>query len=188
MCDLSMKVCQYGEVKFVLTKEEKMKLVLVSLAVVAMLSGCAGARKAGVTSETTGGGSSAEVDSSPMDFSMNGSDSGKIDGLKTVHFDFDSAALVDSEKKTLEGNAEWMKKNSSVKMLIEGHCDQRGSNEYNLSLGERRANTIKSMLVKMGIKSDRLSVVSFGEEKLISEGDSEAEMAKNRRANFVPSK
>lgn len=183
-----MKVCQYGEVKFVPNKEESMKLVILSLATVAILTGCANTRKAGVTSETTAGGASAEVDSSPMDFTMNGSDSGKIEGLQTIHFEFDSSALIESEKKILEGNAEWMKKNSSVKMLIEGHCDQRGSNEYNLSLGERRANSIKSMLVKMGIKSDRLSVVSFGEEKLISEGDSEAEMAKNRRANFVPSK
>jgi len=79
-------------------------------------------------------------------------------------------------------------KNAAVKMIIEGHCDQRGSNEYNLSLGERRANAVKQMLVKMGIAADRITTTSFGEEKLIDTGDSEEAMAKNRRANFAPAK
>ena len=73
-------------------------------------------------------------------------------------------------------------------MNIEGHCDQRGSNEYNLSLGERRANSVKKMMVSMGIPASRLTIVSFGEEKPLVQGDSEEAMAKNRRANFVPSK
>ena len=72
--------------------------------------------------------------------------------------------------------------------MIEGHCDQRGSTEYNLSLGERRANAVKAMMVKLGINQARLSTTSFGKEKLVATGDSEAEMAQNRRANFVPSK
>lgn len=171
-----------------------MKKILLALVVVGMAAGCASTKKAGseagggVTSETTASGSTEKVDSSPMDFAAQGSDSGAIAGLQTVHFDFDSSTLTETEKQKLAGNAEWLNKNASAKMTIEGHCDQRGSNEYNLSLGERRANSVKSMLVKMGIKSDRLSTVSFGEEKLISNGDSEAEMAKNRRANFVPNK
>ena len=73
-------------------------------------------------------------------------------------------------------------------MNIEGHCDQRGSNEYNLSLGERRANSVKKMMVSMGIPANRLTIVSYGEEKPLVHGDSEEAMAKNRRANFVPSK
>ena len=167
-----------------------MKVILLSLAIVSILSGCASTKSGNeaVKSETTAGGATQDVVSSPMDFAASGSDSGKIDGLKTIHFDFDSSSLSDTEKKILAGNAEWLNKNTSLKMLIEGHCDQRGSNEYNLSLGERRANSVKAMLVKMGVKSDRLSVVSFGEEKLISNGDSEEDMAKNRRANFVPSR
>jgi peptidoglycan-associated lipoprotein len=82
----------------------------------------------------------------------------------------------------------WLNKNATVKLTIEGHCDQRGSAEYNLSLGERRANTVKQMLVKLGVKSNRLTTTSFGEEKLLATGESESELAQNRRANFVPSK
>lgn len=167
-----------------------MKIVLLSVVVVSILSGCASSRKGGdgVTSETTANGSTQDVVSSPMDFSTTGSDSGKLDGLKSIHFDFDSSSLSDTEKSILTSNADWLNKNASVKMLIEGHCDQRGSNEYNLSLGERRANSVKAMLIKMGIKANRLSIVSFGEEKPISTGDTEEDMAKNRRANFVPTR
>jgi len=171
-----------------------MKKILLSLVVVSVLSGCASSRKdsateeaaGGVTTETTGSGTTEKV--SPVDFSTAGSDSGAIEGLQSIRFDYDTAALTDTEKNKLAGNAEWLNKNSSMKLLIEGHCDQRGSTEYNLSLGERRANTVKSMLVKMGIKADRLSTASFGEEKLLTNGDSESELAQNRRANFVPKK
>lgn len=173
-----------------------MKKLLLSLVVVSMVSGCALFRKkssgdaagSGVVSETTASGSSEKVDSSAMNFSAAGSDSGKIEGLNTIHFDYDTANITEEEKQKLVGNADWLKKNSDAKLLIEGHCDQRGSTEYNLSLGERRANSVKSMMVKMGIKADRLSTTSLGEEKPVANGDSEAEMAQNRRANFVPSK
>ena len=94
--------------------------------------------------------------------------------------------IVEKFKEKLKSNIEWMKKNAGVKMTIEGHCDQRGSNEYNLSLGERRANSVKQMMQSMGVSAARLSTVSFGEEKPLMQGDSEEAMAKNRRANFVP--
>jgi peptidoglycan-associated lipoprotein len=121
-----------------------------------------------------------------MNMNPTGSDSGTIEGLQTVHFDYDKATVPAAEKAKLQGNVAWMKKNASAKMLVEGHCDQRGSTEYNLSLGERRANAVKQMLVSQGISASRITTVSFGKEKLIAEGDSEADMAKNRRANFVP--
>lgn len=171
-----------------------MKNLVVSLVVLSMLSGCALFRKnsstesSGVVSETTGSGSSEKVDASAMNFSPSGSDSGTIEGLQTIHFEYDKSTLTTDEQKKLEDNAAWMKKYPDTKMMIEGHCDQRGSNEYNLSLGERRALAVKKLLVKMGINSKRLSTASYGEEKLIANGDSEAEMAQNRRANFVPSK
>jgi len=168
-------------------KKNKICLLLV---VVSVISGCAGSKKnstdGGVTSETTGSGETEKV--APIDFSTTGSDSGAIEGLQTIYFDYDAASLTETEKNKLAGNVEWLNKNSSVKLLIEGHCDQRGSTEYNLSLGERRANAIKSLLVKMGIKANRLSTVSFGEEKLRVSGDSEPELAQNRRANFLPTK
>lgn len=196
MCDLSMKLCQYMKVNHKKIKESQqektMKNILMSLVVISMLSGCALFRKSsdssGVVSETTGSGSSEKVDSSGMNFSPTGSDSGTIDGLQTVNFEYDKATLTETEQKKLEGNAVWLKKFADVKMMIEGHCDQRGSNEYNLSLGERRANAVKRMLMKMGIASKRLSTTSYGEEKPLSNGDSEQEMAQNRRANFVPQK
>ncbi len=139
-----------------------------------------------IKTETTADGRSEQIDASPMNFSPQGSDSGTIDGLKTVFFPYDKATLGGAEKSKLDGNVAWMKRNSSSKMTIEGNCDQRGSNEYNLSLGERRANAVKQMMISGGIAADRLSTVSFGEEKPLVQGDSESAMAKNRRANFVP--
>lgn len=167
-----------------------MKKLLLSLVVVSMVSGCALFRKSsdtgsGVTSETTASGGSAVVDSS-MTFAPTGSDTGTIEGLQTVRFQYDSDALSEGEQQKLAGNAEWLKKNASAQMTIEGHCDQRGSTEYNLSLGERRANKVKKMLTDMGISAARLTTTSYGKERPISKGDSDADMAMNRRANFVP--
>jgi peptidoglycan-associated lipoprotein len=172
-----------------------MKKILLALAVVAMVSGCASIRKNsgegvanGLTSETTANGSTEKVDSSGLNFSAAGSDSGSIEGLQTVHFEYDKSSLTDTEQKKLEGNVAWLNKYPTTKLTIEGHCDQRGSTEYNLSLGERRANAVKQMLVKLGVKANRLITTSFGKEKLIATGDSEDELAQNRRANFVPAK
>ncbi|MCC2679217.1 MAG: peptidoglycan-associated lipoprotein [Pseudobdellovibrio sp.] len=167
-----------------------MKKILLSVMVFALVSGCSSAKKneTPTSNEQTGSGSTEKVESSAMDFSPKGSDSGSIEGLQTVRFEYDKATLTDDEQKKLNANAEWMKKNADTKMLIEGHCDQRGSIEYNLSLGERRANSVKQMLQKMGIPADRLTTTSYGKEKLLATGDAEEEMAQNRRANFVPSK
>lgn len=169
-----------------------MKKLVVLLVVCSFAVGCSSWRKksadeGAVSSETTANGSSEKIDASPMNYSATGSDSGKIEGLQTVTFEYDKSTLSAGEKTKLAGNVQWLKKNSGSKMLIEGHCDQRGSTEYNLSLGERRANAVKKMLVDMGISASRLTTVSYGKEKLIATGDSEAEMARNRRANFVPS-
>lgn len=125
------------------------------------------------------------VESSPMSFDAAGSDSGRIDGLNTVFFDYDKSSLSSDAKKTLQGNAEWMKKNS-VKLQIEGHTDARGSLEYNMALGERRANSVKNYLGSLGIPAARLVVISFGKEKPLVNGESEEAYSKNRRANFVP--
>jgi peptidoglycan-associated lipoprotein len=126
------------------------------------------------------------IDATPMSFDAAGSDSGKIAGLKTVFFAYDKSVLDETAKKDLQANADWLKKNGNVKLQIEGHCDNRGTIEYNLALGERRANTTKSYLVSLGIPTDRLSTISYGEEKPLVQGDNEAAWAKNRRANFLP--
>lgn len=172
-----------------------MKKLILSIAAISLISSCSSFRKktensdaapSNVVSETTGAGNSEKIDTSPMKMNATGSDSGTIEGLQTLFFDYDKATLPGAEKEKLSGNVEWMKKNSSSKMLVEGHCDQRGSTEYNLSLGERRANAVKQMLVSKGVSASRITTVSFGKEKLLAEGESESEMSKNRRANFVP--
>ena len=123
-----------------------------------------------------------------MDFDRNGSDSGKIGGLETVHFEFDKANLNGESKRKIQGNVEWMKNNPKTKVQVEGHCDSRGSIEYNIALSERRANAVRSYMVSLGIAKDRLSTVGIGEEKSLESGENESAWAKNRRANFVPSK
>lgn len=115
-----------------------------------------------------------------------GSDSGNIAGLQTVNFDYDSATLSTETRKILADNAEWIRTNSAVTVQIEGHCDARGSVEYNLALGERRAKAVKSYLVSLGVDSKRMTIISYGEEKPLMTGDSESDYARNRRANFVP--
>jgi peptidoglycan-associated lipoprotein len=156
------------------------------LLAIALTTACKTARKSADGDGSSGSGGVRSFDASPMNFSAMGSDSGKIDGLQTVFFDYDKATLTAEERGKLMANIDWMKKYPKVKMTIEGHCDFRGSNEYNLSLGERRANTVKRVLIDNGIADNRLATVSFGEEKPLVQGESEAAMSKNRRANFVP--
>lgn len=129
---------------------------------------------------------SADIDSKDIVSDSIGSDGGNIEGLYTVHFDYDKAALSGKAKKTLRTNAEWIKSNRSSTVQLEGHCDERGSSEYNLALGERRANAVKRYLISLGVSSRQLSIISYGEEKLLSYGSLEADHYKNRRVNFVP--
>ncbi len=133
-----------------------------------------------------GGKMDAAIGSKDMTFDATGSDGGNIKGLHTVHFDYDSATLSSNTRKDLSDNAEWIKNNTKVTVQIEGHCDSRGSVEYNLALGERRAKAVKGYLTSLGIDSKRLTIISYGEEKPLATGDSEDAYAKNRRANFVP--
>ncbi len=131
-------------------------------------------------------GAAPDISSTSMNFDPSGSDSGTIAGLSTINFPYDQAILDESNKQKLNANAEWIKARGNIVVQIEGHCDARGSNEYNLALGERRANAVRSFLVSLGVSSDRLRVVSYGEEKPIAMGDTEDAYAQNRRANFVP--
>lgn len=126
------------------------------------------------------------VESTPMNFDAAGSDSGKIDGLTTVFFDYDKSTISATAKKALQGNADWLKKNAAVKIQIEGHCDSRGSIEYNLALGERRANSVKSYMASLGIAASRMNTISYGKEKPLVSSEGEEAYSKNRRANFLP--
>ncbi|MGK5082951.1 peptidoglycan-associated lipoprotein Pal [Bdellovibrionota bacterium FG-1] len=113
------------------------------------------------------------------------SDSGKAMGLQTVHFGYDSSTLDAEAKTVLETNASLLKGKASVKVQVEGHCDHRGGIQYNIALGEKRANAAKSYLVDLGVSADRISTISFGKERPLDTGTSEAAYAKNRRGNFV---
>ncbi len=105
--------------------------------------------------------------------------------LKSIHFDFDKYDIRPGDVEILKGNSALLKKFPNVKIQIEGHCDERGTNEYNLALGERRANSTKKYLTSLGITADRISTISYGEEKPMDPGHNEEAWAKNRRAHFV---
>ena len=102
-----------------------------------------------------------------------------------ILFEFDSAVLSATAQQILREKAQWLQANPEVAVIIEGHCDDRGTNEYNLALGEKRARNTQDFLVTLGIESSRLSMVSYGEERPLVSGTSEEARAKNRRAHFV---
>lgn len=106
-------------------------------------------------------------------------------GLTRVHFDFDSASLKPDMVKVMDGNAGYLKKHANIKVVVEGHSDERGTNEYNLALGDRRANATKGYLVNKGVSTNRLRTVSYGEEKPLEKGHNEAAWYMNRRADFT---
>lgn len=165
----------------------KVSTVLMTATLVLALGACRSKKTAEDTqAPVTTTDTAPQIESTPMSFDASGSDSGKIEGLQTVNFEYDKATLGADAKKKIQGNADWMKKNPNTKLQIEGHCDARGSIEYNLSLGERRANAVKSYMTSLGIPGARLSVISYGKEKPLANGDSESDHARNRRANFVP--
>lgn len=148
------------------------------LLVAGTMSGCGGAKKAG---EEDGSATAGAVDEN----SMGDSDSGQAMGLQTINFPYDSFALEGAEKEKLNGNAQILKDKASVKVQIEGHCDSRGGIQYNIALGEKRANAVRKYLVAQGIKGNRVTVISYGKERPLDPGASEDAMARNRRGNFV---
>lgn len=105
--------------------------------------------------------------------------------LKDIFFDFDRADLRADARDTLRANADWLKSNQSVRIEIEGHCDERGTNEYNLALGAKRAQSAKDYLASLGITSERLSTISYGEEIPVCREHEESCWRQNRRARFV---
>jgi peptidoglycan-associated lipoprotein len=105
--------------------------------------------------------------------------------LKDIYFGYDKYEIRREDEEILKENAAFLKKNPKMKIQIEGHCDERGTAEYNLALGERRANHTKKYLVSLGITSDRISAISYGEERPLDPGNNEEAWAKNRRAHIV---
>ncbi len=111
---------------------------------------------------------------------------GKVDfRAEVVYFEYDDSTLTNEGMAQLEALAKYMKVNPKAKLSIEGHCDNRGSVEYNLALGQRRSDAVKKFLATVGIEEARLATVSFGEEKPQEAGEGEAHWSKNRRAEFT---
>ena len=106
-------------------------------------------------------------------------------GSDTIHFDTDSSDISADDQAVLTKQAAWLAKYPNVNATIEGHCDERGTREYNLALGDRRANAAKNFLVNAGVAASRLSVISYGKERPVATGSDEASWAQNRRAVTV---
>jgi len=109
----------------------------------------------------------------------------KLSPFDDVRFDFDKSVVKEDGRKTCQVVADYLKKNPKAKLLIEGHCDERGTAEYNMALGERRATAVMTYLGSLGVSKGALSTVSFGKEKPLDPGHDEGAWAKNRRAHFV---
>ena len=143
-------------------------------------SGQAGGRGQPGTRESTTGPGSLEAKQRGRDPSTP-----EASPLREIYFDFDRYELRSDARATLKENAEWLKANASVRVEIEGHCDERGTNEYNLALGAKRAQAAKDYLASLGIAAARLSTISYGEELAVCKEQSEDCWQRNRRDRFV---
>ena len=162
--------------------------LLIGVALVA-LSGCARNRAPaelppvedssyGNGGDTTGGVGNVVVPGSQEDFVRSVSSD-------TIYFDTDRYNVDDIDRAALASQAQWLQRYPTVRVTVEGHCDERGTREYNLALGERRANAARNYLISLGIDAARISVISYGKERPIALGSDESAWAQNRRAVSV---
>jgi len=137
------------------------------------------------TAATSGAGAAAES-AAPVSGPQMGTQEDLVVNVgDRVFFDFDKYNLKPPARSTLEKQAVWLKKYPALGITIEGHCDERGTREYNLALGERRANAAKDYLIALGIASDRIKTISYGKERPVALGSNEAAWAQNRRSVTV---
>jgi len=170
-----------------------MKSSIIMGLIILGLMGCQKGSKKGDLNTPLGGAVpvedlSPEISDQALNFDALGSDGGQIEGLYTLRFQYNLASFTEEEKSKLVSNAEWIKSHPGYVVQIEGHADPRGTSQYNLALGERRAKAIREYLIGLGVNPNQLTTVSYGEEKLLDTTDSEVGYAVNRRANFVPMK
>jgi len=145
--------------------------------VVGAYTGCD--KKQLIQSDSNSEGSMSQLAASSSDVQNDGS------GLKSIFFDYNKYAIRVNDKKSLKYNAAYFLKNKKAKILIEGHCDERGSDAYNMALGDRRAKAAKQYLVNLGVDKKRLKTISYGKQRPLDTGHNEEAWAKNRRNNFV---
>ncbi|MGH7858906.1 MAG: peptidoglycan-associated lipoprotein Pal [Candidatus Binatia bacterium] len=156
----------------------------VMVVVMAMaLVGCP-AKKRGVA-EGPGGLGEGAIGGGSLDRFKEGMEPGEGGPLNDVHFDYDRYDLDSEARSVLQTNADWLRQNSNARVEVEGHCDERGTVEYNLALGAKRAKAARDYLVSLGISSDRLSTISYGEELPLCRETNESCWARNRRSHFV---
>jgi peptidoglycan-associated lipoprotein len=162
-------------------------LLALALGVSLAAAGCSSKKKPGQggSDEAGIGGAFGDGAEGPGGRSARGLEEARRLGMRTVYFDYDAADLRDDAKEDLRNNYEILREHPSVKVEIQGNCDERGSNEYNFALGERRAKAARDYLVRLGVSEGRLSTVSFGEENPAVTGHSESAWAKNRRSDFA---
>lgn len=153
------------------------KRLFAAFAAVALLSGCASSSKVAEDSSMTVKGAPQYEDQQNEAFAQNAKD--------RVFFGFDKYALSAEARNVLKAQAEWLKANPDTKVVVEGHTDDRGTREYNLGLGERRAVAVKNYLISRGVAADRIRVISYGKERPAVVGANEAAWAQNRRAVTV---
>jgi peptidoglycan-associated lipoprotein len=152
---------------------------IATLAVAALATGCASG--GGSDTQSTGGGEFSEGPSGVGSMT----DEVTTPELEPVYFDFDSAAIRGDQRPTLQNNVGAIGRHSEWRqVVVEGHCDERGSEEYNLALGERRANAVKQYLIDSGVSGGRIDTVSFGEASPAVQGHDESAWKWNRRAQF----
>jgi peptidoglycan-associated lipoprotein len=147
-----------------------------------------GAAAAGTTTAgtTTSGASTSGVSGSATGTGMNPlKDPNNVLSKRSVYFEFDSFVVEDKYKPTLEAHAKYLAGNRTAKITLQGHTDERGSREYNIALGQKRAEAVKRVLVLMGAQDVVIETVSFGKEKPKREGHDEASWAENRRVDVV---
>ncbi|HIE10712.1 MAG TPA: peptidoglycan-associated lipoprotein Pal [Kiritimatiellae bacterium] len=146
-------------------------------------NGCRSQGRPGVGPQEVGGVAGAEIYGAPLADRPEGQE--YQSPFQPVYFDYDSARIKVAERSKLDQVAEYLKKNPRVGLIVEGHCDERGSREYNLALGERRAQAARAYLTGVGIDPSRIQTRSYGEEKPVALGHDEESWRLNRRAEFV---
>jgi len=165
------------------------KALVITLVVAAVGIGCSKKKKPEEalpdSSAATGIADDTNIQNKDLSFDAQGSDSGNIQGLHTVFFEYDKAAITSEAKSLLSQDAKWIKDHPNLKVQVEGHCDRHGSIEYNLALGERRAKTVRTYLINLGVSGSKLTTISYGKEKPLDSSESDSADSKNRRANFV---
>jgi peptidoglycan-associated lipoprotein len=166
------------------TKIKAMLPVLLCMSVIA-LSGCGKKSETDQALKVEDKGEAMGVEESLESKPLGISEGRTTDGMLPVYFDFDSSDIRKDQIPRVEVNADFIKNQSEYDIRIEGNCDPRGTNEYNMALGERRALNAKKFLVNLGINEAKLSTVSYGEERLLLHGHDELSWAQNRRADFV---